>query len=77
MKWFRRIFTFQCPASSEGEANGCYGPDSTEIHERRRQQIGLAKELYERRQLEARLDGILHEFEALADPRLIRRLRGH
>lgn len=40
-----------------------------------RQREGLRREARERRAVEARITAILHEFEALADPRLIRRLR--
>ena len=41
----------------------------------RRQREGMVREARERHAVEARIDAVLREFEALADPRLIRRLR--
>lgn len=43
--------------------------DETEIQQR----IGMIRERRERRAIEARMEAILREFEALADPRLLRR----
>ena len=42
----------------------------------RKQQECMVRERRERRALEARIDAVLRDFEALADPRVIRRLRG-
>lgn len=49
-------------------------PKSAEWDETERQQlIGMIRERRERRAVEARMEAILREFEALADPRLLRR----
>ena len=49
-------------------------PKSAEWDETERQQRdGMVRERRERRALEARMEAILREFEALADPRLLRR----
>lgn len=49
-------------------------PKSAEWDETERQQLaGMVRERRERRAVEARMEAILREFEALADPRLMRR----
>jgi hypothetical protein len=68
MAWLRRLLRLTPTQES------CAAPDPSDVAEAIHQREGLAREQRERRMVEARVDVVLRQFEALADPRLIQRL---